>query len=128
MSVRQLYEAALQERGYTSDAAQVRAIEALERCAAEWSVYKQRRSNSLKKLFVNPDIPHDIRGHPDLDLVEEPQFRGIESVVEVEHPGFDMAEEGACHEPMACAFSISRVSVIRRRSTNRDSRAVWICW
>ena len=60
MSVRQLYEAALQERGYTSDPAQLRAIEALERCAAEWSVYKQRRSNSLKKLFVNPDIPRGV--------------------------------------------------------------------
>ncbi len=60
MSVRQTYEAALKERGYTSDPAQERAIDALERCAAEWTVYKQRRSNSLKKLFVNPEIPRGV--------------------------------------------------------------------
>ena len=60
MSVRSTYEAALRERGYTSDPAQERAIEALERCAAEWTVYKQKRSNSLKKLFVNPEIPRGV--------------------------------------------------------------------
>ena len=60
MSVRETYEAALKERGYTSDPAQQRAIEALERCATEWTAYKQSRSNSLKKLFVNPDIPRGV--------------------------------------------------------------------
>ena len=60
MSVRETYEVALKERGYTSDPAQERAIEALERCASEWTSYKQRRSNSLKKLFVNPDIPRGV--------------------------------------------------------------------
>ncbi len=60
MSVRSAYEAALRERGYTSDPAQERAVDALERCAAEWTVYKQRRSNSLKKLFVNPEIPRGV--------------------------------------------------------------------
>lgn len=60
MSVRHTYEAALKERGYTSDPAQEHAIDALERCADEWTVYKQRRSNSLKKLFVNPEIPQGV--------------------------------------------------------------------
>ncbi len=60
MSVRQTYEAALRERGYTTDPAQQRAIDALERCASEWTTYKQRRSNSLKKLFVNPEIPRGV--------------------------------------------------------------------
>ena len=60
MTVRQIYEAALKERGYTTDPAQQRAIDALERCANEWAVYKQRRSNSVKKLFVNPDIPRGV--------------------------------------------------------------------
>ena len=63
MSVRSTYEAALKERGYTSDPAQQRAIDALERCASEWAVYKQRRSNSLKKLFINPDIPRGVYMH-----------------------------------------------------------------
>jgi cell division protein ZapE len=60
LSVRSTYEAALKERGYTSDPAQERAIDALERCAADWAVYKQKRSNSLKKLFVNPEIPRGV--------------------------------------------------------------------
>ena len=63
MSVRSIYEAALKERGYTSDPAQERAVDALERCANEWAVYKQRRSNSLKKLFVNPEIPLGVYMH-----------------------------------------------------------------
>ena len=57
MSVRSTYEAALKERGYTTDPAQQRAIDALERCAAEWAAYKQKRSNAVKKLFNRPDIP-----------------------------------------------------------------------
>ena len=63
MSVRSTYEAALKERGYTSDPAQERAIDALERCANEWGAYKQKRSNSLKKLFVNPEIPRGVYMH-----------------------------------------------------------------
>lgn len=55
-----MYEAALKERGYTTDPAQQRAIDALERCASEWTHYKQRRSNALKKMFVNPDIPRGV--------------------------------------------------------------------
>ena len=59
-SVRAAYEAALKERGYTTDPAQQRAVAALERCAQEWGAYKQRRSNSLKKLFVHPPIPKGV--------------------------------------------------------------------
>ena len=39
MSVRQLYEQTLAERGYASDPAQLRAIDALERCEREWADY-----------------------------------------------------------------------------------------
>lgn len=60
MSVRTAYNAALAERGYTTDPAQQRAIAALERCAADWTHYKQRRSNAFKKLFVNPEIPRGV--------------------------------------------------------------------
>lgn len=60
MSVRSTYEAELRARGFSADPAQLRAVEALERCAREWSVYKQRRSNSLKKLFVHPEIPRGV--------------------------------------------------------------------
>ncbi|MFP8835763.1 cell division protein ZapE [Hydrogenophaga sp. XSHU_21] len=60
MSVRSAYEAALKERGYTTDPAQQRAVDALERCATEWSQYKQKRSNALKKLINRPDIPRGV--------------------------------------------------------------------
>jgi len=60
LSVRQAYEAALRERGYTPDPAQLRAVDALERCAREWAAYKQKRSNALKKLINRPDIPRGV--------------------------------------------------------------------
>ncbi len=60
MSVRSTYEAALSERGYTTDPAQQRAIEALERCASDWTSYKHKRSNALKKMFVKPEIPRGV--------------------------------------------------------------------
>lgn len=58
--VRLAYEAELATRGYTSDPAQLRAIDALERCAAEWAVFKTRRSNAFKKLVNRPDIPRGV--------------------------------------------------------------------
>ena len=60
MTVRSTYEAALTERGYTTDPAQQRAIASLERCAQEWTLYKQRRSNALKKVFVKPQVPRGV--------------------------------------------------------------------
>ncbi len=47
-------------KGYQSDPAQRRAIEALQRCADEWTVYKSRRSSALKKLINRPDIPRGV--------------------------------------------------------------------
>jgi cell division protein ZapE len=58
--VRQAYEAALTARGYASDPAQLRAVDALERCAIEWAAYKARRSNGLKKLVNRPPIPRGV--------------------------------------------------------------------
>ena len=60
MTVRQAYEAELAAKGFASDPAQLRAIDALERCADEWSRYKAKRSNSLKKLINHPDIPKGV--------------------------------------------------------------------
>lgn len=59
-SVRQMYEAELQARGFQSDPAQLRAVDALERCAQEWAAYKAKRSSRLKKLFNKPDIPKGV--------------------------------------------------------------------
>ncbi|GAC1532122.1 MAG: cell division protein ZapE [Ramlibacter sp.] len=60
MSVRAVYDAELQARGYRSDPAQLRAVEALDRCAQEWALYKGKRSNSFKKLINHPDIPRGV--------------------------------------------------------------------
>ncbi|NBQ86662.1 MAG: AFG1 family ATPase [Betaproteobacteria bacterium] len=59
-SVAQAYEAELKARGYQSDPAQLRAVQALERCAREWAAYKEKRSNRLKKLINHPDIPRGV--------------------------------------------------------------------
>ena len=60
VSVLQAYEAELVAKGFQSDPAQLRAVQALERCAQEWAVYKSRRSNALKKLINRPDIPKGV--------------------------------------------------------------------
>ena len=60
MRVRQAYDAELRARGYTADPAQLRAIDALERCAKEWAAFKDKRSNALKKIINHPDIPRGV--------------------------------------------------------------------
>jgi cell division protein ZapE len=60
VKVKEAYEAELVARGYTADPAQLRAVDALERCAQEWAVYKEKRSNPLKKLINRPDIPRGV--------------------------------------------------------------------
>jgi cell division protein ZapE len=60
MSVRELYLATLVERGYSSDPAQLHALDALERCEREWADYKARRRNAVAKLLVRPPIPRGV--------------------------------------------------------------------
>jgi cell division protein ZapE len=59
-SVSDLYHRLLAERGYTSDAAQLRAVDALARCEREWADYKARRGNPLTKLLMRPPIPRGV--------------------------------------------------------------------
>ncbi len=60
MLVRSAYELELRNRGYVSDPAQLRAVDALERCASEWAAYKDKRSNAIKKLINRPDVPRGV--------------------------------------------------------------------
>ncbi len=60
MSVKDAYQAELSSRGFTADPAQLRAVEALERCASDWSDFKASRSNAFKKLINRPDIPRGV--------------------------------------------------------------------
>ena len=59
-AVRKAYEAELKSRGFQSDPAQLRAIDALQRCADDWAAYKSKRSNRLKKLLNRPEIPRGV--------------------------------------------------------------------
>ncbi len=58
--VRAAYDAELVARGYVSDPAQLRAVDALERCAADWVEFKEQRSNAFKKLINRPQIPRGV--------------------------------------------------------------------
>ena len=60
MNVKASYEAELAARGYTADPAQLRAVQALERCAQEWAAFKEMRSNAFKKLINRPSIPRGV--------------------------------------------------------------------
>ncbi len=63
MSVKQAYEAELAARGFIADPAQLRAVDALERCATEWAAFKAQRSNAFKKLIHHPDTPRGVYMH-----------------------------------------------------------------
>jgi len=60
LSVRSTYQQSLAQRGYSADAAQLNAIDALERCEREWAQYKARRRNTLTRLLVRPPIPRGV--------------------------------------------------------------------
>lgn len=59
-TVTELYQQLLDERGYRSDPAQLRAVAALQRCQDEWADYKARRSNAITKMLVRPPIPRGV--------------------------------------------------------------------
>ena len=61
LSVREVNETELAARGYQSDPAQLRAVQALDRCAREWAQFKEQRSNVFKKLLNRPAIPRGVR-------------------------------------------------------------------
>ena len=63
ISVPELYQQTLAERGYQADPAQLRAVAALQRCQDEWAAYKSRRSNALTKMLVRPPIPRGVYMH-----------------------------------------------------------------
>jgi cell division protein ZapE len=58
--VKHYYASALAARGYQSDEAQLRAVDRLQRCHEEWVAYKARRSNSVRRLLIRPDVPRGV--------------------------------------------------------------------
>src|ERR1700694_3766553 len=55
-----LYEQNLARRGFVSDSSQWRAVERLQQLYEEWSAYKARRNNALKRLLVKPALPKGV--------------------------------------------------------------------
>ena len=55
-----LYRASLEKRGFAADASQERAVARLQRLYGEWTEYKARRSNALKRLLVKPPPPKGV--------------------------------------------------------------------
>jgi cell division protein ZapE len=55
-----LYEQSLARRGFVSDPSQWRAVERLQQLYEEWSAYKKKRSNALKRLLVKPPLPKGV--------------------------------------------------------------------
>src|SRR4026208_1032801 len=55
-----LYRAHLARRGFGSGPSQWRAVERLQRLYEEWTAYKARRNNALKRLLVRPPLPKGV--------------------------------------------------------------------
>jgi cell division protein ZapE len=55
-----LYEQSLAKRGFASDPSQRRAVERLQRLYIEWTAYKAKRSNALKRMLVKPAPPKGV--------------------------------------------------------------------
>jgi cell division protein ZapE len=56
----ELYRQNLGRRGFVQDPSQWRAVERLQRLHEEWSAYKSRRSNALRRLLVKPTLPKGV--------------------------------------------------------------------
>jgi cell division protein ZapE len=60
MNVQEFYEHALTQRGFTSDAAQQRAVDRLQRAFEEWVEFRAKRSSTFKRLINRPDVPRGV--------------------------------------------------------------------
>lgn len=60
MTIKKIYLKELEARGFSTDPAQLRAVQALETCSRAWGKFKGKRSNALKKLINHPPIPRGV--------------------------------------------------------------------
>lgn len=54
------YRESLATRGFVADPSQWRAVERLQRLYEEWTAYKARRNNALKRMLVKPPLPRGV--------------------------------------------------------------------
>ncbi len=60
MNVREFYQHALSQRGFSSDPAQQRAVERLQQAYEEWVAFRAQRSSSFKRLISRPEVPRGV--------------------------------------------------------------------
>lgn len=60
VTVSELYHRTLAERGYTADESQLAAVARLQQLHDEWTDYKRKRRNALRRLVVKPALPRGI--------------------------------------------------------------------
>ena len=63
MTVTERYRAALAERGYRADAAQLAAVARLQRLADELEHFKVVRQSVVKRVVLRPDVPRGVWLH-----------------------------------------------------------------
>lgn len=63
LSVSAAYQDALSRRGYQPDSAQLAAVARLQRMFDEFVEFRARRSNRLKRLINNPEVPRGVWLH-----------------------------------------------------------------
>jgi cell division protein ZapE len=54
------YEEQLRLKGFKSDPAQLRAVQALERCANEWAQSESQRGSWVKSSLEKPNVPQGV--------------------------------------------------------------------
>jgi cell division protein ZapE len=59
-SVLELYQRALDKRGFHADPAQLAAVTRLQQLYEEWTSYKERRRNALLRMLVKPPLPRGV--------------------------------------------------------------------
>jgi cell division protein ZapE len=59
-SVAQVYQAELTAKGFQADPGQLVGLNALERCADEWTNYKARRGGRLARVLIHPPLPRGV--------------------------------------------------------------------
>jgi cell division protein ZapE len=60
MNVTEFYQNTLDERSFTADEAQLRAVQRLQLAYDEWQAYLNRRSNKLLRMVNPPEIPRGV--------------------------------------------------------------------
>jgi cell division protein ZapE len=60
MNVQEFYQHALAQRAYTSDEAQLCAVQRLQQAYEDWCAFKASRSNKFKRLINRPEVPRGV--------------------------------------------------------------------